>query len=95
MAPEEVLGGPATRTNSTLEIAYTATLHELSTWIESRAGLGSVVLSAQPLDANKNPYGKVRTYTGVVENVSPPEYDADSGDPAVMEIEVALNERAT
>jgi len=53
-------------------------------------GSASVGITQQPLDRDGNVYGTPWSYTGVLKSVSPPEYDANGNDAAMIEIEVSV-----
>lgn len=93
--PEEALGGSRTRNSATLTFFNNEEREALTPTLERAAGSATCTITRQPLDADKNPIGALRTYTGVLQNVKPPEYDVDSDDPAELEIEIDLNEDAT
>lgn len=95
MAPEEAAGGVKSRNDGTLRFWYTERIHEITPWLERVAGNAVCTVAAQPLDGEGRPKGRVRTFIGVLGNVKPPEYDADSNDPAELEVDVSLNEEAT
>lgn len=58
-----------------------------------RASIGKpMVVSDQPLDADKNPYGPADTYTGTLKRFSPPDRDANAtGEFALCELEMTTD----
>jgi hypothetical protein len=59
--------------------------HELARTLEQRAGLAPMSVSEQPLDDEGNPWGKPKTWTGKLKSVNTGDYDAQSGEPRIIE----------
>lgn len=64
--------------------------HELSRLLYARAGRAVVTVSKQPLDDDGNVWGKPLVYSGLLKTSTPPEYDANSDDPEMLELVVAV-----
>lgn len=60
--------------------------HELARTLEQRAGLAPMSVSEQPLDDEGNPWGKPKTWTGKLKSVNTGDYDAQSGEPRIIEL---------
>lgn len=61
-------------------------------WLNQRVGRGRVKITAQPLDRNFDPKGDASIYTGVLESVSPSNYDHDSSEVSTLDLGVVLND---
>lgn len=89
MGPRVSLGGSVEPGNVTI-----GTLFDLSRWqpvihwIVSRVGKGTLTVKKQPLDVDGNAFGDPLTYTGKLKQCNPPEVDANSGDAAMLELEM-------
>lgn len=95
MGAEISLGGARSRNAMTLKFWNNEYVESLTPALERAAGSADAVISRVPLDADGNPNGRGRTFTGVLRNVKMPEYDADSNDASELELEFSLNESAT
>lgn len=89
LAPEVSLGGQATVTNITVERLYVRERdHNELPMLLAAVGKARVSIKKQPLDADGAPYGSPVVYTGVLKQVTPPEVDSESSDPAMLSLEV-------
>lgn len=89
MAPAVSLGGIATVGNVTVGRLFDATAQGWIHTLMDKVGVGKVTVTKQPLDVNKNPYGKPLVYTGMLKQVTPPDHDSESSDASILEIEVS------
>jgi len=90
------LGGSVNVGNVTVERLYDlATVHTQVHWLISRVGKGTVVIKKQPLDVNKNAFGRPITYRGILKQVIPPEVDSESSDAALLGLEVTCDGTVT
>ena len=88
MANPISLGGAVTMGNVTVSRLYVlerdhAIMHQLL----SLVGVAGITASKQPLDTNKVPYGRPLVYRGKIKQITPPDHDSTSSDPAVFDIE--------
>lgn len=92
MRPQKAHGGPQTVENVTLAGEFIPQQdHEGLRWLRSRAGKGVVSASEQLLDVDGNAFGRPDTWTGVLKSVNTGDYDASSGDPRELEVEVSTD----
>jgi hypothetical protein len=92
MAPEVSLGGSKTTGNVTVRRLFKLDRDlPLVPTIKAAIGTGSVTVTKQSLDVNKNPYGTPDVYTGILKAFNPPEPDSTSNDAAVFELEISVN----
>lgn len=92
MRPQKAHGAPATVDNVTLGGEFEPNRdHEMLRWLKSRVGKGKCVVTEQQLDVDGNTLGRPDTWTGVLLSVSTGEYDASSGEPRELEIEVSTD----
>jgi hypothetical protein len=90
MAPEKSLGGRSTVNNVTLERLYDEATHDAIGVILDSVGKAECVCTKQPLDEDRNPYGKPLVYTGRLKRCGPPEHDSD-GTPAASKLQVEIS----
>jgi hypothetical protein len=88
MAPPVSLGGAVTMGNVTVSRLFDQDrdgpfFHQLIAMV----GVGNIRVTKQPLDMNKTPYGLPLIYTGKIKQVTPPDHDSTSSDPALFDIE--------
>lgn len=84
------LGGRRSVSNFTVRRLYDlARDHGLMGWLIGGVGKAKVVAHKQPLDVDKNPYGKPLVYTGTLKQLSPPDHDSGSNDAAQYSLEVS------
>lgn len=92
MRPQVAHGGPAVVENVTLAGQFTPERdHEALRWLRSRVGKGKAVVTEQQLDVDGNAFGRPDTWTGVLMSVSTGDYDASSGEPRELEIEISTD----
>jgi hypothetical protein len=92
MGDEVSLGGQQTRENFTVARLYRQDRdHSRAHWLDGRRGRAKVVAKKQPLDADRNPFGRPLVYTGTLLTVSFPDHDSQSDDPAVLSLEVVAD----
>jgi len=64
------------------------------TWVERQAQRGiPITVTEQPLGADMLPFGDPRVYSGVIQEVSVTDYDADSDDVRMLTITYAANDK--
>lgn len=68
--------------------------HKAAAMLEALAGTGRAVVVRQPLDANRAPFGRPKTYTGVLQAVAYPDSDSDSSDTAMLECTIVVEDVA-
>lgn len=89
MAPAVSLGGSVTVGQVVISRLYRLQRdHLLVHWLLGRVGKGRTVINKQPLDVDKNAFGKPLVYRGVLKRVTPPEVDSTSTDAATIELEI-------
>lgn len=82
------LGGAVTMGNVTIERLYVLERdHAIIHTMLAGVGVKGIVVTKQPLDLNKVPYGRPLVYAGKTKQVKPPEHDSTSSDPAMLSIE--------
>lgn len=92
MRPQKSHGGPRTIENVTLAGEFTPEAdHEALRKLKSLAGRGACSVSEQLLDVDGHTFGRPDTWTGVLLSVSTGSYDASSGDPRELEIEISTD----
>lgn len=90
MAPEISLGGSRTVNNVKVSRLYDLNRdHPVIKTLMSLAGLGTATVKKQPLDVNGNTFGAPIVYQGKLKTVTPPDADSESGDAAMVELEVS------
>lgn len=87
--PEVSLGGQSTTENVTVSRLFDEPMQTQIGWLRVRAGKGEAVVKVRPLDADGNPLAASETFTGKLKRVAPPDRDANSNDPAMIELEVS------
>jgi hypothetical protein len=93
MGKEVALGGPAQRDNATLQIQMSDIVSLWHKTFEAKVGNGRVKIGITYLDAQRNPTGESETLMGILDAARLPDNDSESSDPAMYEIEVALDEQ--
>jgi hypothetical protein len=93
MGPEEAQGGPRTTTNVVINRQYRHGRDgPLRHKLRPLCGKGHMHVSKQPLDSDGNAIGSPEVFDGILKRVATPEPDSDSGDIAMIEIEMTPNE---
>jgi hypothetical protein len=83
------LGGSVNIGNITVSRNYVLNRDHLQVhWLIGRAGKGWIVVKKQPLDVDRNPYGRALVYQGRLKQVNPPEVDSEGADAAMIELEM-------
>lgn len=92
MGPLVSLGGPQTTENVVLRktVDYDGIWNDIS-WLYARRGKAIANVTEQPLDKNGNAHGKRVTWTGTLKQVTLPDYDANSNDAAMIELEISTD----
>lgn len=92
MGKQRSLGGPKSVSNITLSRLYDLTRDhtELPTLMQL-AGNADCVVTKQPLSAAGIAEGRPLVYTGKLLNVTPPDHDSESTDPAMIELEISTD----
>lgn len=89
MTPAVALGGPATPGNVTVGRPFDPGRDDVHA-LADKAGRASAIVTVQPLDANRNAFGRPRVYAGVLKQVTPPNADAGGNDAAMLELEISV-----
>lgn len=90
MGPQVSLGGKTTVGNITVGRLYDLTRdHVIAKQLIAAVGKADCVVTKQPLDADRNPYGAPLVYTGKLKSLSFPDHNSESSDPAMMELEIS------
>lgn len=93
MAPAVALGGLPKRSDMTVERPWSDALIGAFKALDQATGAATVTATYTNLDANKNPIpGSGVTYTGVLKQVTRPNYDASSSTAATLAIVFEANE---
>lgn len=87
MTPQVSLGGDPEREDITLTVAYTDTVRASFRWLDGLTGSADASVHEQ-----LNGQGDTLVFSGKLETVSSPEYDASNND--LMEIEVVISTHA-
>jgi hypothetical protein len=86
------LGGSRTVENVTLRRLYRLGRdHEQSQRLIDFTGKARAVITVQPLDIDGNTWGRPIVYRGVLRRVSFPDHDSNSGDAALLELEITID----
>lgn len=97
MGAQVSLGGAQTLENITLRKLWDGMSDFSSSgndvvWLYARRGKAEVTCTNQPLDQDGNIYaGKKFTFTGILKQVTVPDYDAQGNEGAFLELEVATD----
>jgi hypothetical protein len=92
MAPQVSLGGIPKIGQLIVHRMYTLERDQaVGHWLLTQVGRGHTVVQQQPLDPDKNAYGKPFTYDGVLKRVTLPEVDSNATEAALIELEVTIN----
>jgi len=86
MTPQVSIGGDPERDDITLTIAYTDAVRADYNWLDALAGRGEATVTEQ-----LNGVGGTDVFTGIVDQVNPPDYDAASNDLQELEVVVSAN----
>jgi len=91
MAPLIPLGGFAKPTPLTVEKPWEEALVVLYRRLWARVGLEEVIASYQLLNANKEAYGPVTSYSGILGSLARPNYKAGTSEEARLKITVDIS----
>ena len=92
MAPPVTLGGRRTIANVTISRLYDlAVVHTRVHSLLNKVGRARVVVTQQPLDEDRNAFGRPLVRTGKLIRVSPPSPDSESSAAAMIELEVSTS----
>jgi hypothetical protein len=86
MSPQVSLGGDPERDDITLTVAYTDAVRADYKWLDALVGRAEATISEQ-----LNGVGSTDVYSGILDQVNPPDYDADSNDVQELEIVISAN----
>lgn len=75
---EVIFANPKTYDNVTLTKLYDDYLRSKRTWLDSQVNKGRMVVSAQPLDADGNPFGSPDVFRGQLIRFTTPDSDANA-----------------
>jgi hypothetical protein len=81
------LGGPRSTEDVTVSRAFVATRdHDLIRRFRPLCGLAEMSVEQIPLDRNGREFGRPDVWTGVLQMIGPPDYDANSSDVSSFDI---------
>lgn len=81
------LGGPRSTEDITIGRAFVATRdHDLIRTFRPLCGLAEMTVTQVPLDKDGREFGRPDVWTGVLQMIGPPDYDANSSDVARFEV---------
>ncbi len=81
------LGGPRTTEDVTVSRSFVARRdHDLIRRFRPRCGLGEMSVTQIPLDKDGREFGRPDVWTGVLQMIGPPDYDANSADVATFTV---------
>ncbi len=93
MQPQVALGGKGTRSDITIRRAYSDSLVGIYKTLDAVAGQAAVTCSFQTLAADKKtPVGDPIVYTGILGNVTRPNYDSMTSTAQQLQILISPNE---
>lgn len=90
-APGINLGGPNKRSDATVTILYSTALDAIVGQLEQMTGKRSMAISWTPLDADYNPNGATQTITGVLKQVSRPNFNSNTNAAGFLTLVMACN----
>lgn len=62
--------------------------HALARRLRPLVGLAEVTVARQPLDVNGSPFGSPEVFTGILNGVTYPDFNADSSDLSMLELAI-------
>jgi hypothetical protein len=81
------LGGPRSTEDVTVSRAFVATRdHDLIRRFRPLCGLAEMTVTQSPLDKDGREFGRPDVWTGVLQMIGPPDYDANSSDVSTFDI---------
>jgi hypothetical protein len=92
MGPEVSLGGAQTIENVTVKKLYDLDgIGQDIALLYARRGRARCSITTQPMDKDGNVHGRGWTYQGILKQVTPPDYDAEGNDAAMIELEITVD----
>jgi hypothetical protein len=92
MEPPVSLGGRKTSNNVTISRLYRLQRdHDRMQFLFDAAGVSRMVVKRQPLDIEKNAYGKALVYNGILKHVTPPDLDSQQSGAALLQLEMTVD----
>ncbi len=95
MVPQVNLGGPTTRTDATVTRPYTAELHPHIVDLENVGGQGAMSITYNILGANAQTIGTPVTLTGILKNVTRPNWDSNATGTAMLSLVMGCDAQAS
>lgn len=94
MGPEEANGGPATTANVVISRAFKRSRDmPLRKQLRRKVGVKRMRVKRQVLDEDGHAFGDPEVWSGILKRINPiDEVDSDSGDTAMLEIELSTDE---
>jgi hypothetical protein len=90
LAAQISLGGSVTVNNVTVGRLYLLERdHQLVPFLLGQVGKGDFIVTKQPLGVDGVAFGKPTVYRGKLKQVTLPEHDSESSDPAKIELEMS------
>jgi len=90
MGAQVSLGGPSMTNNITMTRLLGQSDWDFMRYLmQSRVGRAECVVSRQPLDRDKNPFGRPLVYRGVLQRCAPGDTDSNSADSQMWEVVVS------
>lgn len=81
------LGGPRTTEDVTVSRSFVASRdHDVIRTFRPLCGLAEMTVTQVPLDKDGREFGRPDVWTGVLQMIGPPDYDANSSDVATFDI---------
>lgn len=92
MAPEVALGGTPSTDNITLSRLFVQGRDdEFIAKYGNRRGKVRVAVKKQPLDIDGHANGRALNYSGTLKRIGPPDYDSESDNAALLELEISAD----
>lgn len=90
------LGGPRDVSDITVSREHIASRDEsILRALRPQCGVGECIVTRQPLDQNRQPYGRPEVNTGgTLKSVSGPEADSDSADTSMLQLVISAGDWA-
>lgn len=95
MVSQVNLGGPTTRTDATVTRPYTSDLHPYVVALENAAGQGIMHITYTILNAAGYSIGPTVTLTGILKNVTRPNWDSNATGTAMLSLSMGCDVDAT
>lgn len=92
MAPAISLGGQSTVAAATISRLYDINRDPgIVHMLRAKTGKGRVTIVKQPLAVDGSAFARAESFTGILKTVTSPEYDSESDDAAMIELQVTLD----